>query len=517
MKKQSVSNLQRRMAFLGILGLAAGIGYAGVRAQRKAQGKRWQDHLKRSTTYTALVTGASAGIGKAFAEQLAQMGYHLVLVARRMERLDTQATEYQSSYGICAEALRADLSTDDGIAKVEQRLSSGDIDLVVNNAGYDVFGDFAQIPIEQNLALLNCLELATVRLTRAALPAMLKHRRGAVINVSSIGAFGPKRKDAMYVSAKAFVNRFTESLALELRDSGVRVQALCPGFTLTEFHDAPEYAPYHIKERIPAWLWMQPAQVVKESLQALGEDRVICVPGVKNQAVVFAAQSGLSRLLMRLLAGFFPAGQREGSGSPPPSQSLYRNFAPFYDLLFNTTYAGARRQAVDLLGLQPGERLLISGVGTGLDLPQIPAGVDVTGVDISSEMLLEASRKTSQVSVNLIKMDAQGLDFPEGYFDAALLNLIVSVAPDGRAVFQEAWRVLKPGGRLVLFDKFLPEGQSISLPRSILGALFRWIGTDINRKLSDIVGNSVHRLVEVDEPSLFWGQYRILRYKKVIS
>ena len=176
--------------------------------------------------------------------------------------------------------LPADLSTEAGIARVEQRLAAGDIDFLVNNAGYDVFGDFAQIPIEKILGLIQCLELATVRLTRAALPGMLERRRGAVVNVSSIGAFGPKRKDAIYVASKAFVNRFTESLALELKGSGVRVQALCPGFTLTEFHDAPEYAPYHIKERIPAWLWMKPEQVVEESLQALGEDRVICVPGI---------------------------------------------------------------------------------------------------------------------------------------------------------------------------------------------------------------------------------------------
>jgi phosphatidylethanolamine/phosphatidyl-N-methylethanolamine N-methyltransferase len=205
------------------------------------------------------------------------------------------------------------------------------------------------------------------------------------------------------------------------------------------------------------------------------------------------------------------------TNSAMPNQSLYHAFAPFYDLLFNKTYAGARKKAVDLLDLQTGERLLISGVGTGLDLPQIPAGVAVTGVDISEEMLLEAKRKKSPSSVNLLKMDAQRLDFPDASFDAALLNLIVSVAPDGRAVFQEAWRVLKPGARLVLFDKFLPEGQSVSLPRSILGRFFCWIGTDINRKLSDIAGDVENKRIEVDESSLFWGQYRILRFKKVFS
>ncbi len=173
------------------------------------------------------------------------------------------------------------------------------------------------------LDLIRCLELATVRLTRAALPGMLERRRGAVVNVSSIGAFGPKRLDAIYVASKAFVNRFTESLALELEDSGVRAQALCPGFTQTEFHDAPEFAPYHIKERIPGWLWMKPEQVVKDSLQALGENRVVCVPGIKNQLIAAAAQSGLSRFLMRILAGFFakdPMGQVSAGSRARPAR-----------------------------------------------------------------------------------------------------------------------------------------------------------------------------------------------------
>jgi phosphatidylethanolamine/phosphatidyl-N-methylethanolamine N-methyltransferase len=199
---------------------------------------------------------------------------------------------------------------------------------------------------------------------------------------------------------------------------------------------------------------------------------------------------------------------------PLPNQAIYHFYAPIYDWLFSATYASARKRTAQLLELQPGERLLISGVGTGLDLPYLPAGTQVTGIDISIDMLRLASQKTSPAQVTLIQMDAQCLDLPINLFDAALLNLIVSVAPDGRAVFQEAWRTLKPGGRLVLFDKFAPEGQGLSPLRKAAGFLFRQLGTDVNRQLSEVLGDVENGMIELNEPSLFFGQYRILRLRK---
>jgi ubiquinone/menaquinone biosynthesis C-methylase UbiE len=163
--------------------------------------------------------------------------------------------------------------------------------------------------------------------------------------------------------------------------------------------------------------------------------------------------------------------------------------------------------------MQPGERLLISGVGTGLDLSAVPAGVDVTGVDISPDMLRQAARKPAQANVHLVEMDAQKLDPPSESFDAVLLSLIVSVAPDGQAVFSEAWRALKPGGRLVLFDKFVTGGQPISPLRRVVGSLIRALGTDVNRRLEDVLRCAERPEIEVHERMLF-GQYHILKIKK---
>lgn len=190
--------------------------------------------------------------------------------------------------------------------------------------------------------------------------------------------------------------------------------------------------------------------------------------------------------------------------------TTYRLWAPVYDFVMRPVYGRARRRAIEILNLQPGEKVLISGVGTGLDLPLIPAGVRITGIDITPSMLEKARAKAEGLNVTLAVMNAQKLEFESNTFDAAILNLILSVVPDGAAAFQEAWRVLRPGGRVVIFDKFLPESGRLTPLRHILGRLIRIIGTDPNRRLSDIIHGAHGLFIERDEPSLLKGQYRII-------
>jgi len=178
-------------------------------------------------------------------------------------------------------------------------------------------------------------------------------------------------------------------------------------------------------------------------------------------------------------------------------------------------FAGkARQHAIELLKLQPGENVLLSGVGTGLDLPHIQADVRVTGIDLSPAMLHKAQKKATGREVMLREMNAQALDFPAGSFDVVILNLILSVVPDGSAAFREAWRVLRPGGRAVIFDKFAAGAARISALRRGLGKIIALFGTDPNRRLSDIIGHPPDLTIECNEPSLLHGQYRIVLLSK---
>ena len=196
------------------------------------------------------------------------------------------------------------------------------------------------------------------------------------------------------------------------------------------------------------------------------------------------------------------------------NQTIYRVWAPIYDKVMGPFTGKARRHAIELVNLHAGESALLSGVGTGLDLPHLPAGVNVTGIDLSPAMLRKAQDKVNGRGVGLLEMNAQALEFPDDSFDVVILNLILSVVPDGAAAFREAWRVLRPGGRAVIFDKFASENGQISMLRRRLGKIIALFGTDPNRRLSDIIGHPPNLTTECNEPSLLRGQYRIVLLSK---
>lgn len=238
----------------------------------------------------ALITGASAGIGAAFARRLALAGYDLTLVGRRSDRLLALADSLQRQHGIEARALPADLSDEDDIERVAgvtyEVSEAGQLDLLINNAGFGTVGKYADLPFQSHLDMLQVHVTATMRLTTAGLPGMLRRRRGGVINVASTASWYPLPGNATYSATKRYLVNFSESLQAELEGSGVYVQALCPGFTYSEFHDREPYrASGFRRERLPAFAWQTAEAVVEASLNALGHGTV-CIPGAHNRAIV---------------------------------------------------------------------------------------------------------------------------------------------------------------------------------------------------------------------------------------
>jgi ubiquinone/menaquinone biosynthesis C-methylase UbiE len=197
------------------------------------------------------------------------------------------------------------------------------------------------------------------------------------------------------------------------------------------------------------------------------------------------------------------------------NQFIYRLWAPVYDAALSHFFMPGRRRAIDLLALQPGDCVLIVGVGTGADLPLLPGGVSVIGIDLSPAMLAKAKNKLPgcRASVELILGDAQTLLVAENSCDAAILNLILSVVPDGRACLQSALRALKPGGRMVVFDKFQADDQKISSLRKLLNLFSTLFGTDITRRF-DQISRGCPCVVEQNEPNLLSGTYRVILLRK---
>jgi len=237
---------------------------------------------------TALVTGATAGIGAAFARRLAADGFDLVLLARDTARLEQAAAHYGAAHGVEVEILSADLTTEDGLAAAEER-AGRQVDLLVNNAGFGQRGDFLGTELSEELAMLRVHCEAVLRLTRAALPGMVKRGRGGVVNVASVAAFFPR---GTYSASKAWVVTFSESVRQEVSGSGTHVMALCPGWVRTEFH---ERSGMNV-DGIPDSLWLDADALVDTAIRDFRRGVPVSVPDARYKAI-----AGLARLLPRRL------------------------------------------------------------------------------------------------------------------------------------------------------------------------------------------------------------------------
>jgi uncharacterized protein len=238
---------------------------------------------------TALITGASAGIGEAFARELAADGVDLVLVARREDRLRTLAAELSAVHDVTAAVVVADLADPQAPQRIVDQLQAQNrtVDILVNNAGFGLPGKYVNTTWADQQAFIQVLVTAVAHLTHLLLPQMVERGYGRIINVSSVAALMPgSTGHTLYGAAKAFLVRFSESLANELVGTGVHATALCPGLTFSEFHDVS--GTRGLVSRLPRFLWLDATAVARQGIDAVMSDRAghpICITGAANRAL----------------------------------------------------------------------------------------------------------------------------------------------------------------------------------------------------------------------------------------
>ena len=241
----------------------------------------------------ALVTGASAGIGAAFARTLASRGYDVALTARRAERLEALAEEIRLRYGVEALAVSADLAEPGAPGQILDHLTTHGrtVDALVNNAGYGLTGTYAETTWAEQAAFVQVMVTAPCELAHRVAGGMRSRRFGRIVNVASLAGLLPAAAGhTLYAASKAFLVRFSQSLHLELMGDGVHVTALCPGFTYTEFHDVNgtrEFA----DAATPPWLWLGADEVAAAGYAAMEANRAVCVPGAPNKVIAALARA----------------------------------------------------------------------------------------------------------------------------------------------------------------------------------------------------------------------------------
>lgn len=250
---------------------------------------------------TALVTGASSGIGAAIARELASHGHSLALVARREERLRSLATELEADHGTSAEVIACDVSDPEqreGLAE-ELRGRGRTVEILVNNAGFGHQADFAISPRARMTEMVRVNCEAVIDLTSLFLKGMLERGRGSVINIASTGAFQPLPGSAVYGATKAFVLSFSEAIRTELRGTGVGVTAVCPGPVRTEFMESAGFG--GVEDRTPGMVWMSAEEIARHAVDGAKHDKRVVVPGTINRVTALAGQHSPRSIALPLI------------------------------------------------------------------------------------------------------------------------------------------------------------------------------------------------------------------------
>jgi len=261
---------------------------------------------KKTDRQTALITGASSGIGEAFARRLAADGISLVITARREKRLRALADEIKESRDVKVEIIPADLAVDEGLKTLEARITDGPpIDMLINCAGFGTRGHLVDLAPDKISTMISLHTMAPSRLTRAALPGMIDRDHGAIIAVSSLGAFLTTAEYVTYSATKAYLNSFYTGLRDELAGTSVKVQAVCPGLVKTRFMETEEYSDFNYND-IPDFAWMSPETVVSISLTKLKKNKKpVIITGFTNRLFVGLMNTSIIGPLIRNTLGYF--------------------------------------------------------------------------------------------------------------------------------------------------------------------------------------------------------------------
>ena len=245
---------------------------------------------------TAIITGATSGIGARYATELASQGYNLVLTGRREDIISKLAAELSEKYKIKADVVIAELSEEEGVQKlIDVTDPMDDIDILINNAGFGLNKYYMQSDINSHVRMNNVHTTASMKMIYAVLPKMIRQGYGSIINVASVAGLCPLDKDIVYSGSKAFLINFSEALYMEVMKKGIKVQVLCPGYTHTDFHAKLELSEAEYKKN-DTLKWMSAEEVVRYSLKRLKKNKVVCIPGFSNRLMV-----KVSRLIPRSL------------------------------------------------------------------------------------------------------------------------------------------------------------------------------------------------------------------------